>query len=98
MDRDFQELCRALGRRVRELRLERQMTQEDMMDHGFSVRHYQRIEAGWPATFATIWKLARAFQVTPRMVLPDEVAEPKAPKSRRQEGGGRRAGKKGGRP
>ena len=95
MDRDFQELCRALGRRVRELRLERQMTQEDMMDHGFSVRHYQRIEAGWPATFATIWKLARAFQVSPRMVLPDEVGEPK---SHRRESGARRGGKKGRRP
>lgn len=95
MDRDFQELCRALGRRVRELRLERQMTQEDMMDHGFSVRHYQRIEAGWPATFATIWKLARAFQVSPRMVLPDEVVEPKPAKSRRREGGARRGDKKG---
>lgn len=95
MDRDFQELCRALGRRVRELRLERQMTQEDMMDHGFSVRHYQRIEAGWPATFATIWKLARAFQVTPRMVLPDEVGEAKPPKARRRESGARPGGNKG---
>ena len=95
MDRDFQELCRALGRRVRELRLERQMTQEDMMEHGFSVRHYQRIEAGWPATFSTICKLARAFQVSPRMVLPDDVGVPKPPDSRRRTSGDRHRGKQG---
>jgi hypothetical protein len=41
-----------------------------MMDLGFSLRHYQRIEAGRSVTLRTIWKLARVFGVQPRDVLP----------------------------
>ncbi len=62
--------CARLGRHVRELRVERNLTQEDMMERGFSLRHYQRIEAGRSITIATVWKLARAFDVEPRDVLP----------------------------
>lgn len=40
------------------------------MEHGFSLRHYQRIEAGRSVTLATLWKLARAFDVQPRDLLP----------------------------
>lgn len=47
------------------------MTQEDMMDHGFSVRHYQRIEAGLSINLLTVWNLARAFGVPPRSILPE---------------------------
>jgi transcriptional regulator with XRE-family HTH domain len=66
----FDAFCVALGRRVRQLRLERKLTQEDMGDHGFVVRHYQRIEAGRSVTVKTIWKLAQAFDVSPRAILP----------------------------
>ena len=45
------------------------------MDHGFSLRHYQRIEAGRSVTLATVWKLAKAFRVQPRELLPP-VGEP----------------------
>ena len=40
------------------------------MERGFSLRHYQRIEAGRSVTMYTIWKLARAFGVAPRELLP----------------------------
>jgi transcriptional regulator with XRE-family HTH domain len=70
MDAGFESFCVALGRRVRDLRTRRGMTQEDMLDHGFVVRHYQRIEAGRSITLATVWKLARAFGVQPRLILP----------------------------
>jgi hypothetical protein len=33
-----------LAKRVQELRLSRGRTREDMRNHGFSYRHYQRIE------------------------------------------------------
>ncbi len=36
------------------------------MERGFSLRHYQRIEAGRSVTLRTIWKLAGAFGVNPR--------------------------------
>ncbi len=58
------------GRRVKELRTGRKLTQEDMMERGFSLRHYQRIEAGRSVTLNTIWKLSRALGVQPRELLP----------------------------
>ena len=33
-------------------------------------RHYQRIEAGRSVTLQTLWKLARAFGVSPRQIIP----------------------------
>jgi transcriptional regulator with XRE-family HTH domain len=70
MDAGFARFCAALGEQVRTLRRDRAMTQEDMIDHGFTVRHYQRIEAGRSITLVTIWKLARALGVPPRSILP----------------------------
>jgi transcriptional regulator with XRE-family HTH domain len=68
--KDFSGFCRVFGRHVRALREARALTQEDMMDLGFSLRHYQRIEAGRSITLRTMWKLARAFKVQPREILP----------------------------
>ncbi len=70
MATDFPRFCLTLGRHVRALREARGFTQEDMMDHGFSLRHYQRIEAGRSVTLRTIWKLAKAFDVNARDLLP----------------------------
>jgi transcriptional regulator with XRE-family HTH domain len=58
------------GRHVRALREARALTQEDMMDLGFSLRHYQRIEAGRSITLRTMWKLAKAFKLPAREILP----------------------------
>jgi transcriptional regulator with XRE-family HTH domain len=68
--KDFTGFCRVFGRHVRALREARALTQEDMMDLGFSLRHYQRIEAGRSITLRTMWKLAKAFKVQPREILP----------------------------
>ncbi|MCG8556290.1 MAG: helix-turn-helix domain-containing protein [Proteobacteria bacterium] len=70
MDRGFERYCTKFGKHVRKLRLRCGLTQEDMMERGFSLRHYQRIEAGRSVTMFTIWKLARAFGVTPNELLP----------------------------
>ena len=70
MAKDFSGFCRVFGRHVRALREARALTQEDMMDLGFSLRHYQRIEAGRSITLRTMWKLAKAFKVSPREILP----------------------------
>lgn len=70
MERDFERYCLAVGKRVRELRLQAGLTQEDMMGRGFSLRHYQRIEAGRSVTLRTLWKLARAFGIQLRDLLP----------------------------
>lgn len=67
---DFKRFCGRLGERVQTLRRRRGLTQEDMMERGFSLRHYQRIEAGRSVTLRTVWKLARAFGVQARDILP----------------------------
>jgi transcriptional regulator with XRE-family HTH domain len=67
---DFDAFCARLGKRVRRLREQKGLTQEDMMDRGFSLRHYQRIEAGRSVTLRTLWKLASALGVQPRELLP----------------------------
>jgi transcriptional regulator with XRE-family HTH domain len=72
MEADLRSFCVAVGRRVQQLRLERHLTQEDMSDRGFVVRHYQRIEAGRSVTLRTVWKLARAFGVPVREIFPIE--------------------------
>jgi hypothetical protein len=40
------------------------------MDRGFSLRHFQRIEAGRSISFRTLWKLGKAFGMSPRELLP----------------------------
>jgi transcriptional regulator with XRE-family HTH domain len=54
---------RALGHRIRSCRTERKLTQEDMISYGFSVRHWQMIEAGRPMTVFTLLRICEAFGV-----------------------------------
>lgn len=67
---DFERYCRRLGQRIRERRLELGLTQEDMMERGFSLRHYQRIEAGQSVTTYTLWKVSKALNVQPGELMP----------------------------
>ncbi|HEX6802155.1 MAG TPA: helix-turn-helix transcriptional regulator [Terriglobales bacterium] len=54
---------RALGRRVRDLRKRKHLSQEDMISHGFSARHWQQIEAGRPITVKTLLRICETFDV-----------------------------------
>jgi len=60
---------RALGNRVRSLRTDRKLRQEDMIGYGFSLRHWQMIEAGRPSTLFTLLRICDAFEVTPEQLL-----------------------------
>ena len=60
---------RALGHRVRSYRMERKLTQEDMISYGFSVRHWQMIEAGRPITLFTLLRVCEVFDVRPEQVV-----------------------------
>lgn len=55
---------RALGNRVRSYRTERSLTQEDMISHGFSLRHWQMIEAGRPVTVVTLLRICDTFDMS----------------------------------
>jgi transcriptional regulator with XRE-family HTH domain len=60
---------RALGHRIREHRTARKLSQEDMITYGFSVRHWQMIEAGRPSTLFTLLRICDTFEVTPEELL-----------------------------
>lgn len=55
---------RALGNRVRSHRMERGLTQEDMISYGFSLRHWQMIEAGRPVTVVTLLRVCDTFDIS----------------------------------
>ena len=54
---------RALGHRIRSYRTERDLSQEDMISYGFSVRHWQMVEAGRPTTVFTLLRICEAFEI-----------------------------------
>jgi DNA-binding XRE family transcriptional regulator len=54
----------ALGKRVRELRREQGLSQEDMISFGFSARHWQQIEAGRPITVSTLLRICEVFRIS----------------------------------
>lgn len=58
-----------LGRRVRELRRERGHSQEDMISHGFSARHWQQIEAGRPITVSTLLRICAVFETSVEVLV-----------------------------
>jgi transcriptional regulator with XRE-family HTH domain len=60
-----EQLLRRLGRRCRQLRKERGLSQLDMVrDFGFSLSHYQKIERGaLDARLSTLKRLAEAYKV-----------------------------------
>jgi transcriptional regulator with XRE-family HTH domain len=60
---------RALGIRLRLLREAAGLSQEDMLSRGFSVRYWQRVEAGKPITLRTLLRICRAFSAPLHIVV-----------------------------
>lgn len=55
---------RKMAQNIRKMREEKGLTQEDMAEHGFGPRWYQRFETGRHIpTIPTLDKLARVFKV-----------------------------------
>jgi transcriptional regulator with XRE-family HTH domain len=64
-----EEFFRALGQRIRKLRIEAGYSQEDMIGFAFSARHWQQIEAGRPITLRTLLRVCDTFRVSPDRLL-----------------------------
>lgn len=62
----YRRFVRALGHRIR---TERKLSQEDMISYGFSVRHWQMIEAGRPSTLFTLLRICEAFGIQPEQLV-----------------------------
>jgi len=61
---DQQRFFDRFGRRVRELRKKYGHSQEDMISHGFSARHWQQIETGRPITVSTLLRICAVFEIS----------------------------------
>lgn len=59
--RDESQFFKSLGARIKRLREEAGYSQEDMLSHGYSVRYWQKIEAGKPITLRTLLRICRLF-------------------------------------
>ena len=53
----------ALGQRIQALRKRRGYSQEDMISFGYTVRYWQRIEAGQPITLRTLLRICRILSI-----------------------------------
>ncbi len=60
---------KAFGHRVRSLRMQRGLSQEDMISYGFSVRHWQMVEAGRPVTVFTLLRICETFGISPEQLV-----------------------------
>jgi hypothetical protein len=74
----YEEVFRALGLRLKELRKGAGYSQEDMLTFGFSTRHWQQVESGRPVTFTTILRACDVFQIRPDELFKDLYAPRRA--------------------
>jgi transcriptional regulator with XRE-family HTH domain len=58
-----------LGARYRKTRLERKMVQQDVLGHGFSIRHYQQLESGRPHSLKTFFRVCEMFHMEPEKLI-----------------------------
>lgn len=58
-----------LGARIKGLRQKAGYSQEDMISHGYSVRYWQKIEAGKPITLRTLLRICRVFSVPIHVIV-----------------------------
>jgi transcriptional regulator with XRE-family HTH domain len=61
---NHQKFFHLLGERIRKLRRQRGLSQEDMISYGFSARHWQQIEAGRPITVLTLLRICAVFRTS----------------------------------
>ena len=70
-----------IGKRLKQLRKDRGLSQEDMLSFGFSTRHWQQVESGRPVTFTTLLRACDVFGIAPEILL-DGVYRPRVTKSK----------------
>lgn len=75
--RELRIFFRLLGERAANLRRRHGWTQEAMTEFGFSLRHYQGLEAGRPVNLTSTIRLAEAFEVDLSVLLRGLIAEAK---------------------
>lgn len=72
---EYEHAFKKLAARYRELRLQRGMVQEDVLEYNFSVRHYQQLEAGRPHSLTTFFRLSAMFKTSPAALMKGLLSE-----------------------
>jgi DNA-binding XRE family transcriptional regulator len=64
MEKAYNRLLKRIALNIKRLRKRRKLTQEQMVDHGFSYRFYQKLESGsYSFNLYTLHRLSVAFKV-----------------------------------
>jgi transcriptional regulator with XRE-family HTH domain len=64
IDRKYEKMVSKIAANIAAIRKRRGITQEEMADHGYSYRHYQRIESGKHSpSLYTLFRLSQTFKV-----------------------------------
>jgi DNA-binding XRE family transcriptional regulator len=64
---NYLKLVKSIALRIRRLRQDLGLTQEDMAEYGFNYRHYQKLESGtYSPNLRTLYRLAKVFGVPVR--------------------------------
>lgn len=75
LDPKCKKFIKSIGLRIRALRLEKGWTLEQAEEYGWeSWRQLQKIESGRNITMATLWRVARFYDVKPADILSDDSA------------------------
>ncbi len=73
LENQYLRLLRAVAANIKSARQNKGLTQEDMMDHGFNYRFYQKLESGkYSMTLKTLHKVACALSVAPGDLLRED--------------------------
>ena len=63
-DREYEKLLATIARNIKKYRTLRGMTQEQMADHGFNYRFYQKLESGkYSPNLRTLSRISKFFKI-----------------------------------
>ena len=69
-DQSYENLLKKIAKNIKKARKRKGLTQENMVDHGFNYRHYQKIESGfYSMNLYTLHRLSIIFDVNIRDLL-----------------------------
>lgn len=62
--RGYEQFLEKMSNNIKYIRKSKNMTQEDMREHGFNYRHYQKIESGeYSPSLVTIYRLSKIWKI-----------------------------------
>lgn len=64
IDEQYQKIIIKIADNIKRFRKEKALTQEQMIEHGFNYRHFQKLESGFHSpSLYTLHRLSKIFKV-----------------------------------